>query len=112
MNGTRTAPVLAAEGRDRLDTGSQRSPILRRPRVSRTLAPSRSPLLPRTAVHADSRWTIVPANLMEQRRMALGVAIGAGAGVAVGLATGSLVFWLALGAGVGVAIGALLGRQR
>ena len=51
-------------------------------------------------------------HLMEQRRMALGVAIGGGAGVAMGLVTGSLVFWLALGAGVGVAIGALLGRQR
>jgi hypothetical protein len=51
-------------------------------------------------------------NQMEQRRTALGVAIGAGAGVAVGLASGSLVFWLALGAGVGVGIGALLDRQR
>jgi len=45
---------------------------------------------------------------MRDKRLTLAtwIAIGAGVGVALGLATGNLALWMAIGVGIAVAIGA------
>jgi hypothetical protein len=46
----------------------------------------------------------------KSRILALWLALGVGAGVALGAVYGNLALWMAIGAGVGVAIGALQAR--
>jgi hypothetical protein len=49
---------------------------------------------------------------MNGRKMAVWVAVGIGAGVAMGAATHSMAIWICFGVVAGVAIGAILGRRR
>ena len=43
----------------------------------------------------------------KDQTLAIWIAIGVGAGVALGAALGNLALWMAVGAGIGVAIGVL-----